>query len=68
MKQELKKCYECGHETIHIRNSMNFWLHFILVLLTGALWLIPLVFYMAYIRLNGKNQWKCAKCLDKVEV
>ncbi len=72
VRQEIKYCETCGHDTVHIKSGqkMNWVLHIILTVITAGLWLIVWFFIFIYHMIMdvGKDmasRWTCSKCGTK---
>ena len=67
--QQLKDCPNCGHPTLHLRNTkeMSWIVHLVLFFITAGFWLIvwiPLtIWHLLTKPIAGK--WVCSICGEK---
>jgi hypothetical protein len=67
LKQELRFCNKCNHETLHYTKDgrINWLMHLVLILLTAGIWGIVLIFAIlgkvGSISLTG-TKGTCSKC------
>lgn len=61
--EEYKYCKKCDKKTIHIgtKHKFNWIFHFVMIFLTGFLWLIPFLFYYMAKKDTGDNL-VCTNC------
>ena len=72
VKQEMRYCKNCGHETMHLKNAkkMSWIVHLLLTIITGGFWLIiwiPLTILHIFNKslTSLASSWTCSVCGSK---
>ena len=65
--EEIRHCERCNTKTLHKANKKewNLILHFIMIILTGFIWLIFMGVYAMF--KTKKLDWICTNCIEVID-
>lgn len=66
VKESMRMCSKCRHQTLHCRNDkkINWAMHIVLTIVTAGLWSFVLVYAIVWHILTMKigGKWTCTAC------